>query len=267
VENRDLQTIEGSTPIPADPELTAVILTYNEAQHIEGCISSLNWADRVLVFDSYSNDGTLELASAAGAEVAQETFQDYAQQRNAALDYVKTDWIFFVDADERGSAELDLEIREVIKSRPESGWFVPRHNYIFNKLTLGAGWYPDYQLRLFRHGRVRYERPVHEIAVVDGQTGYLKNPLVHYNYRDVSHFHRTQRAYTEYDATVLLDQGIRPKFYTPFSQPLRHFWWRYFVLKGYRDGYHGLRLSLFMAYYEWLKYKHLAELRKHPPLK
>jgi (heptosyl)LPS beta-1,4-glucosyltransferase len=238
-------------------ELTAVILTLNEAEHIVPCLQSLAWTDRRLVFDSYSQDDTAVLAREMGAELQLSRFENYAQQRNAALDSLATDWVFFVDADERGTPQLGAEIRQAMQERPEAGWYVPRHNYIFGKLTLGAGWYPDYQLRLFRHGRVRYERPVHEIARVDGEIGYLTQPLIHHNYRDLSHFHAKQRPYTEYEASILRQQGARPKIYTPLSQPVRHFWWRFVTLKGYRDGLHGFRLSLYMAYYEWMKYQKL----------
>jgi hypothetical protein len=137
---------------------------------------------------------------------------------------------------------------------------VPRHNYIFGRLTRGAGWYPDYQLRLFRHGKVRYERPVHEVAQVDGEIGYLENPLLHHNYRDIAHFHDTQRKYVRFDIGLLREQGVRPRPYTPYLQPFRHFWWRFVSLKGYRDGLHGLRLSLLMAYYEHVKYRRLRKL-------
>lgn len=239
-------------------ELTAVILTRNEASHITDCIQSLSWADRVVVFDSYSEDDTAVLAQTAGAELYQSKFENYAQQRNAALSALHTDWVFFVDADERGTPELGQEIRQVIATRPERGWYVPRHNYIFGQLTRGAGWFPDHQLRLFKHGCVRYERPVHEIAVVDGAVGYLQRPLTHYNYRDVAHFRAKQRAYTSYDARILYDQGIKPKPRNYILQPLRHFYWRFVTLNGYQDGPHGLRLSLYMAYYEWVKYRKLG---------
>ena len=242
-------------------ELTAVVLTLNEAEHVAQCVESLSWADRVVVFDAFSDDETVALARKAGAQVMQEAFENFAQQRNAALEAVDTDWVFFVDADERGTTALAQEVRHVIDNRPETGWYVPRLNYIFGRLTRGAGWFPDYQLRLFQQGKVRYERPVHEVAVVDGQIGYLENTLLHYNYRDVDHFHEKQRSYTEYDAQILHQQGIRPKFYTPYTQPLRHFWWRFVTLEGYRDGLHGLRLSLYLAYYEWLKYRRLLRLR------
>lgn len=245
-----------------DPELTAVILTLNEAKHIQDCIQSLTWTDRVLVFDSFSQDDTVTLAEAAGAVVMQSKFENYAQQRNAALSTLETEWVFFVDADERGTPELAAEIRQAIIEKPEMGWYVPRNNYIFGRLTRGAGWYPDYQLRLFKYGKVHYERPVHEIAVVDGDVGYLKNPLTHYNYRDKAHFQSTQQAYTSYDASILQAQGIHPRPHNYVLQPWRQFWWRFVTLKGYRDGLHGFRLSLYMAYYEWVKYRKLAALWK-----
>ncbi|HSG18967.1 MAG TPA: glycosyltransferase family 2 protein [Anaerolineae bacterium] len=249
-----------------------MILTYNEAQHIVDCVDSLGWADQIVVFDSYSEDGTVDLARQAGAVIGQATFENYAQQRNAALEFVGSggrsvgdevlgvDWVLFVDADERGTPELGREIRQVIEQRPEAAWFVPRHNYIFGRLTTGAGWYPDYQLRLLQLGRAVYERPVHEVAVVDGDIGHLRNTLVHYNYDNPAHFHAKQQRYTAYDASLLKQQGVRPKAYTPYTQGLRQFWWRFGSLKGYRDGRHGLRLSAYLAYYEWLKYRRLAAL-------
>jgi len=240
--------------------LVAIVLTLDEEQHIEACIASLRWADRILIFDAYSQDDTVALAQAAGAAVCQSPFENYAQQRNAALAAVEdADWVFFVDADERGTQELGEEVRSVMAGQ-KAGWYIPRHNYIFGRLTKGAGWYPDYQLRLFRYGCVHYERPVHEVAIVDGDVGYLQNPLLHYNYRDVAHFHAKQRRYSDYDAGILRERGVQPKVYTPFAQPLRHFWWRFVTLKGYREGLHGLRLSLYMAYYEYVKYRKLARL-------
>jgi glycosyltransferase involved in cell wall biosynthesis len=135
------------------PLLSAVILTLNEEKHIEDCIDSLRWADQIIVFDSFSQDKTVPLAEAAGATVFQSRFENYAQQRNAALTQIQTDWVFFVDADERGTPALAEEIHSVTTSRPEAGWYVPRHNYIFGRLTKGAGWFPDYQLRLLNKAK------------------------------------------------------------------------------------------------------------------
>ena len=103
--------------------LTAIILTKNEARHIVKCIDSLRWADRIVVFDSYSDDDTVDLATAAGAQVFQRPFDNYAAQRNAALEAVAprddaNSWVLFIDADERGTPALAGEIRRVIDERP-----------------------------------------------------------------------------------------------------------------------------------------------------
>lgn len=237
--------------------LTAIVLTYNEAAHIADCLATLQFADAQVVFDSGSTDDTQQVAAASGAKVIVHPFENYAAQRNAALDAVagKTDWVLFVDADERATPELAAEVRQAMMGVPD-GYGVPRHNYIFGKLTLGAGWYPDYQTRLLRVGHVHYdpEKIVHEVVVVEGELGKLENPLVHYNYRDVKQFHTKQRRYSQYDAEILFQQGVKPKVYTPLTMAGRQFWWRFITLGGYRDGLHGLRLSLLMARYEFRKY-------------
>lgn len=249
--------------------LTAVILTLNEAAHIQDCIASLKFADKILVFDSFSTDNTFELAKAAGARVEQRKFDDYASQRNAAIDAAGGDWILFVDADERITPELAAEVQSVLDKPGYAGWRIPRHNYIFGTLTRGAGWFPDYQTRLLKVGAARYDptRKVHEIVELDGELGTLSTPLVHYNYRDLGQFLEKQRKYTAYEAKIMFEQGVRPKPQNYILQPIRHFRWRFFELKGYIDGFHGLRLSLLMAWYEFQKYLILRGLWKHstPP--
>lgn len=242
--------------------VTAVIPARDEERNILDCLASLAWADRRVVFlDSRTGDRTAELAQNAGAEVIQHHFENYAQFHNAALERVEADWIFFVDGDERATPKLAEEVRAVTNgTRAEVAWVVPRHNYIFGRLTLGAGWYPDYQSRLLLRGRVHWERPVHEIIVPDGPTGRLENPLIHYNYDDLPDFIARQEKYTDIDAGILLKQQIHPRFYTPYSQAMRQFWWRFVALHGTRDGLHGLWLSLLMAYYEAVKYRKLAQL-------
>jgi glycosyltransferase involved in cell wall biosynthesis len=244
--------------------LTAIILTYNEAKHIQACIESVRFADHVLVFDSFSSDDTAKLAREAGVEVIQNTFENYASQRNAALKAVEgwADWVLFVDADERATLELAAEIRHVIEEPSTAGWRIPRHNYIFGKLTRGAGWFPDYQTRLLRVGAAHYDpaRQVHELVVLDSEEGTLENPLIHYNYDSAAQFHRKQRAYSAYDAKILYEQGVRPKPQNYVLQPLRQFWWRFVTLKGYQDGWHGLRLSVLMAWYELRKYGLLRQM-------
>jgi len=243
-------------------KLTAIVLTHNEAEHIQECLKSLEFADERIIFDSLSTDNTVELARQSGAAVIRHEFENYAAQRNAALDAVagKTDWVLFVDADERVSPELAEEVRQAIMSRQYVGYQIPRYNYIFGKLTKGAGWYPDYQTRLLKVGKARYENPVHEVVVLEGELGTVQEHFVHHNYKDIQHFIEKQRKYTRYDAQIMFDEGIHPKAQNYILQPLRHFRWRFFQLGGYRDGWHGFRLSAMMAWYEFRKYLLLNQL-------
>lgn len=250
-------------------KLNAIILTRNESAHIVACIKTLRFADAILVFDSFSEDDTVALAEQAGAGVIQHPFENYASQRNAALAAVteQADWVLFVDADERVTPELAAEVRQVIHQPGYTGWRIPRYNYIFGKLTRGAGWYPDYQTRLLKVGAARYDpdRQVHELVLLDGAEGTLAQHFIHYNYHDLGQFVAKQRRYSAYDARILYESGIRPKSQNDVLQPWRQFWWRFVTLKGYRDGWHGLRLSLMMAWYEFRKYRLLRQLWREQP--
>ena len=256
--------LQGNTisAMKKEPKLSVIILTKNEEKHIADCIASVLWADEVVVFDCLSQDGTVEIAQELGATVFQHSFHDFAQQRNAALDAVDCDWVFFVDADERATPELAAEVRHVIQDESRSGWWVPRHNRTFGRVIRHAGWYPDYQLRLLRHGQARYDpkREVHEIVILDGEDGCLENPLIHYNYDTPAQFVERQNRYTDYEARILFEQGVPPKPHNFILQPLREFRRRYISLEGYKDGFHGLLLSLLMAFYTLVMYLRLRQL-------
>ena len=125
-----------------------------------------------------------------------------------------------------------------------------------------GGFSPDYQMRLLRRSAARMdtEREVHEIVNVGGNEGYLQSPLIHYNYQDWSQFHRKQRVYAAYEAKILAGRGIRPKPHNFILQPLREFRRRFVTLQGWRDGWHGLRLALWLAWYYgalpyWILYR------------
>jgi glycosyltransferase involved in cell wall biosynthesis len=244
--------------------LAAIILTFNEAENVVDCIETLRFANQIIVFDSHSTDDTAERAQIAGAQVIARPFDNYANQRNAALDAAHgvADWVLFVDADERVPRDLAAEVRESLEYPGYAGFRIPRDNYIFGHLTRGAGWYPDYQTRLLRVGAAHYDpaRQVHELVILDGKEGTLKNAFIHYNYRSLRQFVQKQERYTAYDARMLFEQGIRPKWRNFILQPVRQFWWRFVTLKGYVDGLHGLRLSLLLAWYEFVKYKRLRAL-------
>lgn len=245
-------------------EISAVVLTKNEEENIGPCLETLRWADELLVVDSFSDDATLEIAQGMGARVHQHRFVNYSLQRNAALQLASKDWVFFLDADERATPELAEEIRHVVDEPDFAGWWVPRKNYIFGKWIRHAGWFPDYQLRLLRRDKARYDerREVHELVDLDGEAGYLDRVMIHYNYETVHEFRARQDLYTDYEARIEFEGGKRARLRNFVLQPLRQFRWRYLVLAGYKDGWRGLLLSLLMAYYEFARYKKLWRLER-----
>ena len=165
-------------------------------------------------------------------------WRNYADQRESALQSIDSDWIFFIDADERSSPAQATEIRAAIATNPQIvGCWLPRHNYIVGHLT----------------------RAVHELVLLDGESVQLTTPLIHYNYQDWRQFHDKQRRYTRYAAETLFAQGVHVKPQNYILQPLRQFWWRFVTLAGWRDGWHGFRLSVLMGWYEWRKYVALGQ--------
>jgi len=246
-------------------KIVAAILTKNEVKHVSDCIKSVQWADAVILEDSFSTDGTVEAARQLGAVIFQNKFVNFAVARNTALDNARSlgaEWLFFIDADERVTPELAAEIRRVIAADEKPGWWVPRYNVMWGHTMRGGGWYPDHQLRLMKISAARYnpEREVHEIVMLDGEAGYLQEHLIHFNYDSLEQFKYKQDRYIDFEAKILRDKGIRAKPWTYLSMPLREFNRRYISLGGYKDGWVGLQVCSLMSWYMFVTYLRLRKL-------
>ncbi len=234
------------------PGLSVAVLARDNEDEIADCLASVAWADEtIVILDTRSSDRTGAIAQDLGARVVPHRFENFAAQREFGLSLPRNDWLFYVDSDERATASVGREIRQVIKDGERVGWWVPRRNFIWGREIRHGGWHPDYQLRLVKLGRARYDltRQVHEVVILDGQEGYLQEPLLHFNYRTLDQFVAKQRQYVGYEAQMLYKQGVRPRPWTYILQPLREFWRRYATLAGYKDGLKGLVLCLLVAYY------------------
>jgi len=232
--------------------ITAGVLACDNENTIRRCLESVSWADeRLVILDDRSTDATAEISRTIGARVLVNRFENFAQQRNYGFDHTGTEWRFYIDSDEEATTALGEEIRGVVHTPGYTGWWVPRRNLIWGRETRHGGWYPDYQLRLYRVDSARYdpEHPVHEVVQLEGQSGYLREPLIHHNYTTMQQFRAKQQQYVELEAGIRLRAGVRPRPWTIVSQPLREFWRYYVRLQGYRDGLHGLRLCALVAYY------------------
>ena len=233
--------------------LTAAVIARDEEDTLGDCLRTLAFADeRLVLLDSATRDRTRAVAEQHGARVEERAFDNFAMQREAALGLATGDWVLFVDADERVTPALRDEIlARVADPGDRRAFWIPRHNYLMGRLVRHAGWFPDYQLRLLERRAAHFDprRVVHELALVDGPVGYLRQPLVHFNYRDLGEFVRKQERYCVLEAQRWLATFGRPRRRALIGQPAREFWRRYVELQGFREGGLGLLLSLLLAYY------------------
>lgn len=233
-------------------KLSAVVSAYNEEHKIADCLRSLEFADELIVIDNESTDKTAALARAHGARVIPRKNNLMLNvNKNFGFREAKNDWILNLDADERVTRELREEIENKIKEGAADGYWIPRKNIIFGKWVKGDMWWPDYQLRLFKKGKGRFpEKHVHEYLEVDGKTGKLEAPLKHLNYSSISQFlHKMDKIYTENEASLQYASGKKLKGIDAVRYPVQDFFKTYFSQKGYKDGLHGLVLSLLQAFY------------------
>jgi glycosyltransferase involved in cell wall biosynthesis len=238
-------------------KISVAILTYNEEVNIKACLESVSWADEVILVDEKSGDATVKIAKKYTSKIflvnhgsASGLTHDtmFHKHKQIALEKCTGDWIFQIDADERISPELAKEIKEAVDSPIYNGFQVPRRNIIFGKWIEHTGWYPDYQVKLFRKGKGRYAcKTVHEQIEIDGEIGVLTQDLIHSHYISVSQFIDRMNRYTTNDANFILGKNESVSWTDAVKFPVDEFLKRFFFLEGYRDGLHGLVLSGFQA--------------------
>lgn len=247
------------------PTISVVITAYNEEINLADALESVkNFADEIIIVDNSSTDKTATIAKKYTKKVFSQKNnpQDIDRQKNFGFSKATKDWTLSLDADERVTEELAQEIREVL-SKDESAvaYWIPRRNIIFGKRIEHIGWYPDYQLRLFKTGKGKFEKQhVHEDISIDGQKAYLHTDLLHLHYDSISQFiSRNLLIYAKNEAETKMLNGYTFSYLDALWFPAKEFLSRFFAREGYKDGLHGLVLSLFMAAYHLFVFGYLWE--------
>ena len=269
--------------------LSVIIPVKNEELNLSACLASVSFADEIWVVDSGSTDGTGAIARQAGAEVVQFAYAGgFPRKKNWALANLpfKNEWILLIDADERVTPELETEIREALGTeRGVDGYYINRKLIFLGRWIRHCGWYPSWNLRLFKHRLGRYERletdavenagdvEVHEHVVLDGRTEYLRHDLLHEDFKSVYHFIERHNRYSNWEAKVYHNfaHGIEGRarigaslFGSPLERkrfikrlwarlpfrPLLRFIWMYVIKAGFLDGRPGLIFCTLMSMHE-----------------
>lgn len=245
------------------PTLSVIIITKNEAINILDCISSASFADEILVIDSGSTDGTIEMAKDAGALVIQTDWPGYGQQKNRAIEAARCDWIFSLDADERITPKLQAEILEAIKLETFKVFNVPRKSLYVSKFMSHCGWQPDYIRRLFKKGCAHFtNQRVHEHLETTEPVGNLNEPLIHYSFRDFETVLYKVNHYSSQAAEEMFAAGKKGSLTKALTHGLWAFIRTYILRAGFLDGKAGLMLAISNAegvYYRYIKLMRLNE--------
>ncbi len=244
--------------------LSVIVPAGNAVAVIEDCLRSVRWADEVIVVDSFSTDGTREISELLADRVLEHEYGFSALQKNWAIPQASHAWVLILDTDERVTAELREEILALLTRCPSAaGYRIPRLNFVLGKPLTRAAYYPDYQVRLFRRDKARYDlRRVHAHVVLDGECATLVAPLVHYAHRTLDQTLRNlllTMTTWEADQRGQMAPARRGRWVDLLVRPLAAFALRYFRQGGWRDGYHGLVVSLLWAMYVCITYLKLWE--------
>jgi (heptosyl)LPS beta-1,4-glucosyltransferase len=258
------------------PALTVIVLTKNEEQFIERCLRSVGWADEMLVLDSGSSDRTREIAATLGANVYEQEWLGYSQQRNKATSLAKHDWVFFVEGDEIVTPELARSVQEVISGPMDErdGYSVDRRGDFLGLLLPNMSNARNRRnfVRLFNRRYSTYDPAirVHEEVRFPGEAIPLRGVLIHWRAYTMDEYITVFNRYATVEAEILNEKGRRANGFRIFLWPLLRFLWSYVARGGARLGTRGLIHAMLQATSEYVRYAKLWEMQNaprmlHPP--
>lgn len=238
-------------------QLSAIIITRDEAAKIGACLDSLAFCDERIVVDCGSTDATVEIARQKGARVELHEWRGYGPQKNYALSLAGGTWVLSLDADERVSPELAAAIKAAIADGGADAFEFPRLSSFCGRQIRHSGWYPDYVLRLFRRGKARFDDAlVHERVICAGQVKRLRLPLLHDPVVKLEDALSRLDRYSTAKAQMIVASGRRVSFLSGIGRGLVSFLRAYIWRAGFLDGAEGFLLAVFTAetsYYPYMK--------------
>jgi glycosyltransferase involved in cell wall biosynthesis len=281
-----------NTPGP----VSIIVPIKNEVANLSRCLDSVKWADEIFVIDSQSTDGSIEIAQSHGARVVQFEFNGtWPKKKNWALENLpfRNNWIFILDADEVLPPEAEAEFRSAIANAGDIAGYWINRRFMFMGKWLRHAYYPNWNLRLFKHALGRYEKltgiatdsgdnEVHEHVIVQGRTARLSVEMDHYAFPSVAVFVEKHNRYSNWEARVAADSlmagsaqrisgenvGTRRQLKTIFLRmpfrPLLRFLYVYIWQKGFLDGAEGYYLARLHGFYEFLSVVKRRELQRQP---
>jgi len=248
---------------PDHLKISACVTAGNEEHKIAACLASLSWCDEIVVVDSYSKDKTYEISKQFTSMVFQHEWEGYIAQKNYIRTLAHYPWIFFVDADEVVSKNLQSEIEQEFERGPEEivGYQFPRMVYYLGKWIRHGEWYPDTKLRLFLKDRGHSEgQEPHDRVFVDGPVKTLHAPLYHFTYDNMTDHIHTLNRFSSISANEKFNRGNKFRWTDLLFRPPWRFIKSYILKRGFMEGRQGLIIAIMSSYGVFIKYAKLMEL-------
>jgi len=247
------------------PQISVVIITYNEEKNIARCLDSVkDVADEIVVLDSFSTDNTQTICQSKGVSFYQHKFDGHIQQKNRAITYAKHPHILSLDADEALDDTLKKSILEVKNNWTKDGYYMNRLTNYCGHWVKHCNWYPDAKLRLWdsRKGEWTGINPhdKYELKGGDKNTGHLKGDILHYSYYSVADHYKQVEYFTNIASKAFFEAGKKAPLYKLLVNPIAKFIDHYILHLGFLDGKAGYSISKISAYATYLKYKKLRNL-------
>ena len=245
-------------------KITAIIPTLNEEIHIEDAIKSVDFANEIIVIDSFSTDNTVALAEKLNVKIIKREFDDFSSQKNFAINKASHEWIYILDADERVTPEVKKEILEAVKNpNGHVGFYVRRSFYFAGKHIKYGGCQRDKVVRLFLKEYCSYKGLVHETIHAEGKLGFFKNRIEHYSYRDYDHYISKMNHYGELRAKEYFQNNKKINYiFHVLIKPVARFVIHYFIRLGFLDGFQGYLFARAQAYGVYVRNIKLRLLNK-----
>ncbi len=246
-------------------KISVTVITWNEGKNIKRCLDSVKgWTDEIIVVDEESSDETVEIAKKLGAKIyfhKRDRFVEPA--RNFSFQKASGDWILILDADEEIPIALAKKLKALTQKKGINFFRIPRKNIIFGKWIKHRGWWPDYNIRFFRKGKVKWLEKIHSIPLTRGKGEDLPDKeayaIIHYHYQSISQYLERLSRYSDIQSRELIKSGYQFKWRDLINKPTGEFLSRFFAREGYKDGLHGLALAALQAFSELVVYLNIWE--------
>lgn len=240
-------------------KLSVILPAYNEENYIKDAIFSVSFADEIIVIDSFSTDATATIAKDMGCKIIKRKFDNFSNQKNAAIKEATGDWILFIDADERVSKKLQYEIISKINADKTVQYKLKFPHFYMNRFLYHK---VDKVIRLVKNENVYFTGDVHEKLHAKGKVEVLANFMLHYTYKNLAHFLEKKDSYAWFQAKMSLEKNKKVTLFHLFFKPFYRFFSGYILKRGFLDGVPGLTVASVNAYGVFSRYAKMYLLQE-----